>query len=245
METATAVLLTNVNSTARLARMHKLAFGDLLATARRRKGYSLRDLAERTGLHYSRLSRIEHGTRPAPGLSEIRLLADCLDVEMSELLVSSGTPREVMEHLLWSERIQAAGAGGRDAGGAPDWPGILRKNTYRLPILARDGARCRAALGAETLELFHFAPGGEAVVAIPPEAVLIFRSRPDPTACTLENVFAVRVKKVRRLGQVINLVLAGDGFELNALLSEGSVRRSRLIEGEAVFAAVPAAAIRS
>ena len=82
--------------------MVKVRFGSLLQSARQRKGYSLRDLAQRTGMNYSRLSRIEHGTRPAPGLAEIRRLADSLDVDMSELLVSTGTPREVMQHLLWS-----------------------------------------------------------------------------------------------------------------------------------------------
>ena len=226
--------------------MHKPRFGDLLQAARLRKGYSLRDLAERTGMNYSRLSRIEHGTRPAPGLAEIRLLADLLDVDMSDLLVSSGTPREVMEHLLWSERLQISGSRRtQQKTWFPEWSLPLEKNTYRVRVARRDGALCTVALGNEKISVFRFDRAREITITVPPESVLVFRDRPDPGSCTAENVLPVRVKKLRRIGQVTNLVLAGDGFELNALHAERSVDRLELAEGDPAFAVVQATSIRT
>jgi transcriptional regulator with XRE-family HTH domain/molybdopterin-binding protein len=237
-------LLTFGNNGDRLRLMRKTRFGDLLHAARQKKGYSLRDLAERTEMNYSRLSRIEHGTRPAPGLPEIRLLADSLDVDMSDLLVSSGTPREVMEHLLWSERLQAGRPRDRRTA-LPEWSLLLEKNTYRVRIARRDGALCTVAFGNAKLDVLHFDRSREISVSIPPEAVLVFRDRPDPESCSAENVLPVRLKKLRRLGQVTNLVLAGDGFELNALHTDRSVNRLGLTEGDPAFAAIHVTAIRT
>jgi transcriptional regulator with XRE-family HTH domain/molybdopterin-binding protein len=238
-------LLTSGNGVDRLPLMRKAQFGDLLHAARRRKGYSLRDLAQRTGMNYSRLSRIEHGTRPAPGLTEIRLLADSLDVDMSDLLVSSGTPREVMEHLLWSERLQTGGSMAQQKSWLPEWSLLLGKNTHRVRVVRRDRALCTVMLGGAEIDVFHFGHSREINIAVPPESVLVFRDCPDPDSCTTENVLSVRVKKLRRLGQVMNLVLAGDGFELNALHAERSADRLGLTEGDPAFAVVQATAIRT
>jgi len=197
-------------------------------------------------MNYSRLSRIEHGTRPAPGLAEIRLLADSLDVDMSDLLVSSGTSREVMEHLLWSERLQTGGS--RRAPQKiwlPEWSLLLEKNTYRVRVARQGGALCTVALGNAKIDVFHFGRAREITITVPPELVLVFRDRPDPDSCTAENVLPVQVKKVRRIGQVTNLVLAGDGFELNALHAGRSVDRLGLTEGDPAFAVVQATAIRT
>jgi len=225
--------------------MRKAQFGSLLHAARQRKGYSLRDLAERTGMNYSRLSRIEHGTRPAPGLVEIRTLAESLDVDMSELLVSSGTPREVMEHLLWSERIQHRGTQTMGKSWLPEASRLMEKNTYRVRVVRRDGAVCVVRLGDARLNVLDFGRFGEILIAIPPESVLVFKDGPDLPLCTAENVLAVRVKKLRRLGQVVNLVLAGDGMELNSLHERATVEALGFCIGDSVIAAVPAVAIRT
>lgn len=238
-------MLTFGNNRDRLPLMRKAKFGDLLHTARRRKGYSLRDLAERTGMNYSRLSRIEHGTRPAPGLAEIRILADSLDVEMSDLLVSSGTPREVMEHLLWSQRLRANGTVRQRVAGLPEWSRLLRKNTYRVPIVRRDGAMCTVRLGGREIETLHFGRSSEITMVVPPEMVVVFASSVNASRCAVDNVLPVRVKKIRRLGQVTNLVLSGNGFELNALPTRKAAEALDLSIGDRVEALVPAAAIRT
>ncbi len=225
--------------------MRKAKFGDLLHTARQQKGYSLRDLAERTGIHYSRLSRIEHGTRPAPGLSEIRTLADSLDVDMLELLVSTGTPREVMEHLLWSERLHVDLSASDRGAYVPERSLLLAKNVVRVPVRRRDGALCTVDLGGSDVHVFSFSDAENLNLHVPPEAVCVHRLRPDSDSSTAENVLPMRVKKIRRLGQVANLVLAGKGFELNALHADRVVERLALSEGDAVFVSIPATAIRT
>ena len=225
--------------------MDKARFGDLLQSARQRKGYSLRDLAERTGMNYSRLSRIEHGTRPAPGLAEIRRLADSLDVDMSELLVSTGTPREVMQYLLWSERLHARGGTLHGTRGLPEWPHLLKKNTYRIPVVRRDGALCTVALGNAELTVIAFGRDRELTVVIPPEAVLVVREGADTSSCTADNLLSVRIVKRRRLGQVVNLVLAGDGYEVNSLHAERRVGQLGLAEGAAAVAAIQTTAIHT
>ncbi len=225
--------------------MRKAKFGDLLHTARRRKGYSLRDLAERTGIHYSRLSRIEHGTRPAPGLTEIRTLADSLDVDMLELLVSTGTPREVMEHLLWSERLRADLPAADRGTYVPERSLLLAKNAYRVPVRKRVGALCTVELGRTDVRVFSFSDADDLILHVPPEAVSVHRLRPDSDSSTAENVLPMRVKKIRRIGQVANLVLMGEGFELNTLHAGRSVERLALSERDAVFASIPATAIRT
>lgn len=236
-------LLTIGNSRDTLPLMRKAKFGDLLHEARRKKGFSLRDLAKRTGINYSRLSRIEHGTRPAPGLAEIRQLADSLDVEMSDLLVSSGTPREVMEHLLWSERLRGDLSVAERGAYVPERSILLAKNAYRVPVRQRVGALCTVVLGEADVHVFSFSDADILTIHVPPEAVYVHRRRPDSS--TAENVLLMRVRKIRRLGQVANLVLAGDGFELNTLHADRAVDRLALSEGDAVFASVQATAIRT
>ncbi|MCX6100741.1 MAG: helix-turn-helix domain-containing protein, partial [Candidatus Bipolaricaulota bacterium] len=58
----------------------KREFGDLVHAARAEKNLSLRRLAGLSGVDYSRLARIEQGTRPAPDLASIRTLAGVLDL---------------------------------------------------------------------------------------------------------------------------------------------------------------------
>ena len=225
--------------------MRKPKFGDLLRAARQRKGYSLRDLAERTGIHYSRLSRIEHGTRPAPGLIETRMLADSLGIDMLDLLVSSGTPREVMEHLVWSERLRADLPATDRGAYLPERALLLAKNEYRVSVRRRHGALCMVLLGGIEVEVFSFSDAKNLILHVPPESVSVHRLRPGADSLTVGNVLPVCVKKVRRIGQVVNLVLAGEGFELNALHADRAVERMALSEGDAVFVSIPATAIRT
>ena len=222
--------------------MNKLRFGNLLREARERKAFSLRQLADRVDIDYSRLAKIESGTRPAPGLAEVRRLSDVLDLDMADLIVASGTSREVMEHLLWSERTQEALDLDVDL---PERATLLDKNTYRVPVLDREGALCTLKLGDARLRSFSFSDATELVVRVPPEAIVVHQRSTDAASSTAENVLPMRVKKIRRLGQVTNLVLEGAGFEMNSLHAGRAVDRMGLSTGDTVYAAVQATAIRT
>lgn len=225
--------------------MTKLHFGDLLREGRERKALSLRCLADQVGIDYSRLAKMESGTRPAPGLPEIRRLAEVLDLDMIDLLVGTGTSREVMEHLLWSERLHP-NLPGKDLGAyVPERSPLIAKNAFRVRVLKRDGALCTVALGGTELSVFSFADAENLRIHIPPEVVSIHRVAPSPASSARENILPARLKKLRRFGQVANLVLAGDGFELNTLHTDRTIDRLAISEGDEVFASVQATAIRT
>ena len=58
--------------------------GEKLKTAREAKGYSLDELAEKTGINTSTIYRIEHGKSKPHGIT-LRALAKALGVKMEEL----------------------------------------------------------------------------------------------------------------------------------------------------------------
>jgi transcriptional regulator with XRE-family HTH domain len=60
-----------------------------LAAARRRERFSLRALAELTGLNFRTIHRIERGARPSP--LQARLLAAALRIPIRELLPEPAT----------------------------------------------------------------------------------------------------------------------------------------------------------
>ena len=242
---AQAESLTSVNTTDSLPVVNKRQFGDLLRRAREEKDYSLRQLAGRVGIDYSRLAKIELGTRPAPGLSEVRRLADVLELDMVDLLVAAGTSREVMEHLLWSERLHHDQATTKDRSYLPERSPLLAKNTYCVRVLKRDGALCTVGIGEVTLRVFHFGRSREITISIAPETVLVLRDGPDLRCCAVENVLTARVKKIRHLGQITNLVLSGGGLEINSLHGREAAERLGLSVGDPVVVVIPAAAIRT
>jgi len=237
-------VLPNVNGQATLLPMKRRSFGGVVRAGRLEKGLSLRDLADRTGIDYSRLSRMETGSRPAPDLASLRELSRTLDLDLSDLLVAAGTAREVVDELLWSERLNVGDALPDIAAYRPGDSALLRKNTFPVSVARRGGARCGVRLGDETLVVFSFSTNGSLLIEIPPEAVVVFRSDPAPILERKENTFRMRVRKARRLGQVTNLVLEGRGFELNALESPSEEETPYHI-GEHVFALIPAVAIRT
>lgn len=237
--------MTDVNTPPRLADVVKARFGELVRGARTEAGLSLRGLAARTGVDFSRLARIEAGTRPAPGLPEVRRLADTLGLDMTDLLVAAGTAREVVEHLLWEERLRAGEEIPDLRGYRPEGSPFRAKNAFRVRILARDGALCRVRLGKERVTVLSFAPGGELEIEIPPEAVLVARAGEGDLETTAENALPVRVKKVRRMGQVTNLVLSGRGFELNTLHGAPRARELDLAEGDLAVALFQSTAVRT
>ena len=225
--------------------MGKARFGEMIKRARVDAGLSLREVAAKTGIDFTRLSRIEHGSRPAPGLSEIRILADLLNLDMVDLLVAAGTSREVMEHLLWSERLHVAETHPNVRPYRPGGSLFLSKNTFHVQVLEREGARCKVALGKELLTVLSFSTAKTLSIEIPPEAILIAPEESPPVLCSAENAFPMRIKKARRLGQVTNLVLAGQGFELNTLHTTEKIDSMHLVEGTMVLALVQATVIRT
>jgi transcriptional regulator with XRE-family HTH domain len=216
----------------------------LIHAARAERNFSLRRLASLSGIDYSRLSRIETGTRPAPDLASIRTLANILTLDLGELLVAAGTSRSVMEDLVWSERVHLGGAAPDRGAYYPEAGRLAARNTFDVLVEERDGALCTVRLGNVPVAVLSFAPASRLRIAIPPEVVLVTTARPEGLGSPAASVFAARVAKSRPLGQLVNLVLAADGVELNALHAVDR-NESGATCGDSVYVALLTAVIQT
>jgi transcriptional regulator with XRE-family HTH domain len=76
-------------------------FGDKVRNRRLELGFSLRRLANDSGLDYTYLSKIERGINPPPSEEAIKRLADSLYIDRDELLSSAGkVATEIIDFLL-------------------------------------------------------------------------------------------------------------------------------------------------
>lgn len=225
--------------------MEKRVFGEVLRKARLEQGLSLRQLADRSDLDYSRLAKIESGTRPAPDLTAIRALSDALGLDLSNLIVAAGTSREVVEDLVWSERLALGAA---DPSAASYHPGDHDEtNRYRLAtsVLRRQGGECCVSLGKERLWVYSFSEEDRLLIELRPETVIVFRDDPTALLGHPRNILRVRVRKARRVGPMLDLVLQGEGYELNAKIGRERSDALEIVEGMKLYAFVPAAAVRT
>jgi len=223
--------------------MSKAHFSEILHKARSSKGISLRQLSAQSGIEFTRLSRMEHGTRPAPGLPQMRRLAELLSLSLVDLLVSAGTPREAVEQLLWSERLQQAKRMKTLAEYRPEGHRAGDKNEFTVDVLSRDGAFCTARLGSETWQLLAFSDEKQLRVVIPPEVIQVFSEDPREILLSPCNVFRARISKIRRTGSLLNLVLKVGGIELNALITRSPDEPVTMSFGDRIYISISPAAL--
>ena len=202
-------------------------------------------MADRSGLDYSRLAKIESGTRPAPDLTAIRALSDALGLDLSNLIVAAGTSREVVEDLVWSERLALGATDPVAAAYRPADPDDAKRHRFAVSVLDRRGGSCRIALGGDTLSVYSFSENDGLLIEIQPESVIVFREDPASLLGQSKNVLQVRVLKARKVGPMLDLVLQGNGYELNAKVEWDRSEALGVVEGVHLYAFVPAAAIRT
>jgi transcriptional regulator with XRE-family HTH domain len=65
-------------------------FGEYIKNLREQRKLSLRDVAAKTGMSYSYLTKIEHGGRKAPGPELLKRLAPVYGVSVRDLLKAAG-----------------------------------------------------------------------------------------------------------------------------------------------------------
>ncbi len=83
-------------------------FGPLFREKRRKAGLTQRQLAERAGLDYSYISKIENGRLPPPAADTIVVLCQVLGLTPDELLAITGKiPSGVQQMLSASPAAQA------------------------------------------------------------------------------------------------------------------------------------------
>lgn len=77
-------------------------FNENLRTARERKGFSQKEMAERIGVAKSTYSLYESGNRE-PNVQTIKKIADALNVSADELLGLDDTPQTIAAHFDGNE----------------------------------------------------------------------------------------------------------------------------------------------
>ncbi|MBI4322043.1 MAG: helix-turn-helix domain-containing protein [Chloroflexi bacterium] len=83
------------------------SFGAALRERRRAAGLSQRDLAERTGLDFSYISKVENGRVPPPAADTIVSMCNVLGVPAEEMLALTGKiPSEVQQTISTSKVAQ-------------------------------------------------------------------------------------------------------------------------------------------
>lgn len=81
-------------------------FNDNLRTARERKGFSQKEMAERIGVAKSTYSLYESGNRE-PNVQTIKKIADTLNVSADELLGIDDTPTTLAAHFEGEDYTEA------------------------------------------------------------------------------------------------------------------------------------------
>lgn len=76
------------------------AFGPFLRRLRNDRKLSQRDLADRVGVTFPYISKIENGREPPPNADTLLLIANVLNVDPDELLVRAGkAPPDLVRRL--------------------------------------------------------------------------------------------------------------------------------------------------
>jgi len=97
------------------------AVGQRVASARERRGLTQPELAAKAGVSLSQVKKIEQGSYPSLRLPGVRVLAEVLNVQTSQLLGEpDADPPDAGDAEAW-EQVRLAAAGQHDAGGGePD-----------------------------------------------------------------------------------------------------------------------------
>lgn len=88
--------------------MGNQAFGPRLRELRKQAGLSQRELAEKIGVSFTYLSKIESGVMPPPSEKVLGKLAEALNIDEDELLTLAGKiPADILQILRDRETLQA------------------------------------------------------------------------------------------------------------------------------------------
>jgi len=85
-----------------------MAFGERVRELRKAQGMSQRNLAERSGIDFTYLSKIENGRLEPPSEDVIRRIAEELNVSSDELIIlADKLPSDLVRELKTPERVSA------------------------------------------------------------------------------------------------------------------------------------------
>lgn len=154
-------------------------FGLRLRELRQRAGLSQRELAEKVGVNFTYLSKIESGAMPPPSQKIILKLAEVLNVDQDELTILAGKiPADIAEILKDREileRLRARLATKETAMQRLNPPGNLPKGT-RAPLKLARVAIAAILVVLIAMLLWFLAPNKDTAVAANNRAVVYNKS---------------------------------------------------------------------
>jgi HTH-type transcriptional regulator, competence development regulator len=101
-------------------------FGERLREMRKEKGLTLREVAERAGIDFTYLSKIENDRIPyTPAVETIRQLADALKVDSIELLTLAGKLPKELEALKGNKQARRFFDRAAKVASPGDWEAFL------------------------------------------------------------------------------------------------------------------------
>ena len=101
-------------------------FGERLREMRKEKGLTLREVAERAGIDFTYLSKIENERIPyTPAVETIRQLADALSVDSIELLTLAGKLPKELEALRGNQTARRFFDRAAKVASPGDWEAFL------------------------------------------------------------------------------------------------------------------------
>jgi PAS domain S-box-containing protein len=153
-----------------------MTFGQRLRELRKAKGLTQRELADRVGLSFTYLSKIENEAMPPPRVKTITALAKALDTDADELFgLAKKVPSQFIDHINPAviKLIRAL----RDGNEQP--VSALIRLYQRVAELEVELARARKEQGEkERMEFFHalIANSQDAILVLNKEMELLYES---------------------------------------------------------------------
>jgi len=201
-------------------------FGKRLREIRLAKGIGLRELARRTGMDYSHLSRIERGLRPPPPLDQIVRLARALEINPVMLAQLGGLPEELVVGI-------ARGKGGIE--------NILNGQVIRTV----DGLKSIRIGDTEIAAVTDIGEENEEVIiGIRPEEITLHKDSGKRWRTSARNRLQGVVKGIEPHRSYNYVTVDCGDFPLRVAVTDRSIKGLELIPGARIFVSFKAVAVK-
>lgn len=199
-------------------------FGKTLRRLRLRKGVGLRELSRIAGIDHTRLSRIERGLRPPPGLDQIVKLAQAIEVEPVTLAQLGGLPEEFLSAMTEKES---------------EFENLLRGR-----ITGTSAGLTLVQIGSTKLEVVTDVKAEEVTVGIKPEHITLYKEAGLLKGSSARNRLQGVVLEILPRGKYNHAVIDCGDFRLKVAVTDKSIAQMPLKPGVEVSASFKATAVK-
>ncbi|PKK90234.1 MAG: hypothetical protein CVV64_10940 [Candidatus Wallbacteria bacterium HGW-Wallbacteria-1] len=192
-------------------------FGPVLRELRKKRGLTLRELAAKVNMDYTRLSKIESGLRPVPDIMLLAGISKALGADLGLLARAAGVEGSIV--------VQS-----RD--GINLIPGTIISHSDGLALV-------KVAEGVEILALSSI-ERGKVNVAVRPETITLSRVRPESSSA--RNSFEAKVAEVHHREGLSSVILRLGDLEVRAMVTNSALSDLAVTPGMTLTVTFKAAA---